>query len=253
METLYGINGFPFWNEKEIRDREMIRDYFDRTMRTTILDINPGVDIRMVEAPTLIRWADINPGYTEEDIWVIKEEELGHRFDGMVLRPETTPGTYFVAKDLLNRRAIKPPFCLYQCGKSYRREQEHPSKYMRLREFYQMEWQWLYTEDTANDYHAAILEPVRKMIADMVGKDTRLTPSDRLPGYSQITTDVEVWLDRWMELASISRRFDFSEKARFQTKKGEVEKGLLNVEVAIGLDRCLYAYTQRTGGDSHGC
>jgi glycyl-tRNA synthetase len=139
----------------------------------------------------------------------------------------------------------KPPICVWQAGKSFRREAEQPTKHMRLKEFYQQEFQCIYTADTKNDYHTAVLEPVRKMIAQAIPFPTRIVASDRLPAYSQITMDVEVWNnDKWMEVCSISRRTDFPDKARFVTKNGTVEKDILVVEIAIGLDRCVYNYNQ---------
>ena len=83
------------------------------------------------------------------------------------------------------------------------------------------------------------------MIEAMVGLPTRLVASDRLPAYSQVTTDVEVDNgDKWMEVCSISRRTDFPQAARFATKGGgarEVE--ILVLEIAIGLDRCVYNWS----------
>ena len=144
---------------------------------------------------------------------------------------------------LLNSHArVKLPLCVWQSGKSFRREQDQVSKHMRLKEFWQMEFQCAYTVDTANDYHAASLEPVRRMIEAMVRLPTRLAPSDRLPAYSQVTMDVEVDNgDKWMEVCSVSRRTDFPQAARFATKGGEVrEVAVLVLEIAIGLDRCVY-------------
>lgn len=116
---------------------------------------------------------------------------------------------------------------------------------MRLKEFYQQEFQCVYTTDTKNDYQEAVLEPVRKMIGEMVGLPTRIVESDRLPSYSLRTMDVECNNgDKWMELCSISKRTDFPQKARFVTKKGIVEKDLEVLEVAIGLDRCVYNFEQ---------
>ncbi len=49
---------------------------------------------------------------------------------------------------------------------------------------------------------------------------------------------------RWMEICSISRRIDFPQKAKFQTKKKIVEKDLLVLEISIGLDRCVFNFEQ---------
>jgi glycyl-tRNA synthetase len=109
-----------------------------------------------------------------------------------------------------------------------------------------MEFQCAFTADTANDYHAAALEPVRRMIGAMTRLPSRIVVSDRLPAYSQVTMDVEVDNgDKWMEIASISRRTDFPQAVRVKAKGGEVrELDVLVLEIAIGLDRCVYNWRQ---------
>lgn len=77
---------------------------------------------------------------------------------------------------------------------------------MRLKEFWQLEFQCAYTADSGNDYHAASLEPVRRMIAALIPLPTRIVPSDRLPTYSETTVDVEVdngdkWIGSLLDLA----------------------------------------------------
>ena len=242
MDSLYGINGLVFWTAEEIRFRRQFQDHFADTMSNILIDTNPAWRMIQTESPLLTPRPLINPNYTNDDIWV-------QQGDGnLVLRPETTPGSYVYAKHLLESHSgVKPPFCVWQAGKSFRREQDQVTKNMRLKEFYQQEFQCFYTNDTANDYHSAVLEPVRKMIGQMVALPTRIVESDRLPSYSEITMDIEVDNgDKWMEVCSISRRTDFPIKAKFQTKKGLVEKNLLVLEIAIGLDRCVYNFLQRS-------
>jgi glycyl-tRNA synthetase len=177
-------------------------------------------------------WADIFREWLEFTNNI--QEEL-------VLRPETTPGSYAYAGHLLNHQKAKPPFVVWQAGKSFRREQDQVTKNMRLKEFYQQEFQCIFTEDTFMDYHTACLEPVRKMISEQVPLSARLVDSDRLPSYSLKTIDVELDNgDKWMEVASISKRIDFPIKAQFQAKDKVIEKSLLVVEIAIGLDRLIY-------------
>ena len=48
--------------------------------------------------------------------------------------------------------------------------------------------------------------------------------------------------DKWMEICSISKRIDFPQKIKFNTKNGSVEKDMIVLEIAIGLDRCVYNY-----------
>jgi glycyl-tRNA synthetase len=140
---------------------------------------------------------------------------------------------------------VRLPLCVWQAGKSFRREQDQTTRHMRLKEFWQQEFQCAYAADTANDYHAGVLEPVRRMIATLTGLPARVVPSDRLPAYAEVTMDVEVDNgDKWMEIASISRRTDFPERARFNGKAGQVREVEVKVlEIAIGLDRCVYNWS----------
>jgi glycyl-tRNA synthetase len=248
MESIYDINGLVFWSEREVRLRETARDFFAAGLTAALHETNPAWRVLMVEAPLLTPRELLNVNYTVEDIWVQERMPLSGEKE-LALRPETTPGTYAYMQYLLGHHTgIKPPFCVWTAGKSFRREQVQPTKHMRLKEFYQQEFQCLYTADTANDYHSAILEPVRKMIADFIMLPTRIVESDRLPSYSQITMDVEVDNgDKWMEVCSISRRTDFPQKLTFQGKKGTVEKDALVLEVAIGLDRVVYNWSEARG------
>lgn len=275
MEPLFNINGLMFWTEREIRLRRQFEDHFAAEMKTILLAENPAWQFIQIEGPLLTPRDKINPNYTNDDVWVqqadeeidindmisdpyvIPAEMENYRPDGdLVLRPETTPSSYEYACHVLkNHSGVKPPFVIWQTGKSFRREQDQVTKNMRLKEFYQQEFQCIYAADTLNDYHTAVLEPVREMLAEMVGrgKRTRIVESDRLPSYSEITMDIEVQTEsyvfateknQWMEICSISRRTDFPMKAKFQTKKKIVEKDLLVLEIAIGLDRCVYTFEQ---------
>ena len=247
MQNTFDINGLIFWNEEEIRLRETFRDYFARCMQVHLQALNQQWKFFYVEAPLLTPRDLLNPNYTEDDIWL---QWGDHRVENapreLALRPETTPGSYAYAQYLLNNQlSVFPPFVVWQAGKSFRREIVQPTKHMRLKEFYQQEFQCIYSADTANDYYEAMLENVQRMIASMIHLPTRLIESDRLPTYSLRTMDVEVWNgDKWMEICSISKRTDFPQKLAFQSKKGLVEKDALVLEVAIGLDRCVYNWQQ---------
>jgi glycyl-tRNA synthetase len=245
MESIFEANGLMFWSEREIRLRRQFAEHFSKTLYDILLETNPAWRFIEVEAPLLTPRKFINQNYTNEDIWVqehVEGEEL-------VLRPETTPGSYAAAGHLLRHHTgIKPPFVVWQSGKSFRREADQVTKNMRLKEFYQQEFQCIYAADTLNDYLSAILTPVCNMLGEVVGYPTRIVESDRLPSYSEVTMDVEVDNgDKWMEICSISKRLDFPHKARFNTKKGLVEKDLLVLEIAIGLDRCVYNFQKRSG------
>lgn len=241
MFNLYDVNALVHWDEREILAREAMTGFFAAEVAAMLRRLNPAFDIRRVEAPVLIPRALISPAYANSDVWV--QERLGAHDHDLVLRPETTPSTYVYMRSLLDsHQRVKLPLCVWQAGKSFRREQDQPAKHMRLKEFHQMEFQCAYAADTANDYHAACLEPVRRMIAATVAMPTRLVASDRLPDYAEVTMDVEMWnQDKWMEICSISRRTDFPGKASFAAKGGGmVERDVRVLEIAIGLDRLVY-------------
>lgn len=247
MLNLFNVNSLVHWEEREINMRDHMVRFFSEEVRSFLRSVNPAWDVRRVEAPALTPRALISDAYTNADIWA--QEQLTETEAPLVLRPETTPSTYVYMQHILgNHSRTRLPLCVWQAGRSYRREQEQPTKHMRLKEFWQLEFQCAYTADSGNDYHAASLEPVRRMIAALVPLPTRIVPSDRLPAYSQTTVDVEVDNgDKWMEVCSISRRTDFPERYRTQPKKGSaVEHEVLVLEIAIGLDRCVYNWNLAT-------
>jgi len=271
MINLYTTNGLMFWDEKEIKYRNYIKQIFTDEIEALLRSENRAWHFFEIEAPLLIPRELINANYTNEDIWVqegsnfneLSNSQLSSSIDSLiaeakdrqatdlpknyheqlVLRPETTPSSYAYACHMLNSNMILPPFCVLQSGKSFRREQDQVSKNMRLKEFYQQEFQCIYASDTLNDYQEKVLEPLRKMFEKIIGKPARIVESDRLPSYSLRTMDIEIDNgDKWMEICSISKRTDFPQKVKFQTKNGLNEKDMLVLEIAIGLDRCVYNY-----------
>ena len=147
-------------------------------------------------------------------------------------------GSYQAANFMLyNHSGTKLPFCIWQYGKSFRREQDQPLTKMRLKEFYQLEFQCLFAPSTAKDYAPELINAVREAMECFVGP-CRIEDGDRLPNYAEWTKDI-VWLGEHrfanqdnlfpeMELASISKRKD-------------LEK-VCNIEVAIGMDRCVRSF-----------
>lgn len=243
MLSLYDANGLVHWTERDIRVRESAITHLSAEVSATLKAINPAWDIRRVEAPLLVPREMISQAYTDEDIFV--QQRLSKHDHDLVLRPETTPSTYVYMSHLLASHAkVRLPLCVWQAGKSFRREQDQATKHVRLKEFWQMEFQCAYASDTANDYHSAILEPVRHILAAVTRLPARIVPSDRLPAYSEITMDVEVDNgDKWMEVASISRRTDFPGTVSLTGKSGTRQLEVKVLEIAIGLDRCVYNWS----------
>jgi glycyl-tRNA synthetase len=229
MEHIYNANGLPFYNEQEIKTRRYFEESLALSVKTGLLEENAAWSFFQIEAPMLTPVELINQNYTTEDVW------FQDAASGLVLRPETTPGSYAYAKHLLHHQSVRLPLCVWQSGKSYRREIEQPTKHCRFKEFYQQEFQCIYSTTTKNDYHAKIAPKIAEAIKRLLGLPTRLVDSDRLPDYSLKTLDVEVDNgDKWMEVCSISLRKDFN--------TGEPNKEYLVLEVAIGLDRLVYNY-----------
>lgn len=216
--NLYESNGLQFWTEEQIKLRDSIATMMAQTVIDNLKRQNRGFEMIRIEAPMLTPRDRINEGYTEDDVFMTAND--------LVLRPETTMGSYAAAQALLNPhnpRKVKPPVVVWQHGKSFRREQDQPTKFMRFKEFWQLEFQILFTENTAKDYAPELQEAVRKVLSFWVGP-CRLEPSDRLPAYSEETMDV-VREANGMEVCSISKRKDFP--------------GLKVLEVAIGTDRVV--------------
>lgn len=229
MYQIYNVNGLPFWNQQEIRTRQYLVDMFALSIQTTLLQTNKAWCFHQIESPVLIPRDLINQEYSDDQIFVTS--------DNLVLRPETTPASYAYAKHVVQSQVALPPLVVWQVAKSFRQEQDQVTKNMRLKEFYQQEFQCIFTEDTKNDYFDAVAPLIEQMVNLYVGMETRLIPSDRLPKYSLKTMDVEVFNgEKWMEVVSISLRKDVPFEARFK----ENQKPLLNLEIAIGIDRCVY-------------
>jgi hypothetical protein len=100
---------------------------------------------------------------------------------------------------------------------------------MRLKEFYQLEFQIIYSNTTKADYSQHVLPTVERAIADLIGS-CNLQLSDRVPDYAEWTQDV-VNLEHNLEVCSISQRKDFD--------------GAKVLEVAVGTDRCVYCCVER--------
>lgn len=224
MENLYEKNGLVFWTEREILLREHFVKHFSEELKELLKTLNSAFEFVRVEVSQLTPNELISDSYTADDVFRVDDE--------LTLRPETTMGSYVYAKHLLNThnsRKVRLPLCVWQHGKSFRREQDKTLANMRLKEFYQLEFQIIFSKTTANDYYPAIVRAVSEMIARAVAP-TRVEASDRLPSYATETQDV-IMVHNDMEVCSISRRTDY-ENANV-------------VEVAIGTDRCTYCFVNK--------
>lgn len=245
MISLYNVNSLVIWEEKDIRLKRQFEENIKEEVKNILLEQNPQWKFFQIEAPSLIPLDIISKNYTSDDIWL--QETKSESEVQLVLKPETTPSSYIYAEHLLDSNRVIPPFVVWQTSKSFRREQDQTIKHMRLKEFTQTEFQCIYSAETLNDYQENVLESLRKMFENIIALPCRIVESDRLPDYSLRTMDIEVWNDdKWMEICSISKRIDFTKKATFTVKNKVIEKELLVLEIALGLDRVLYNYNIRT-------
>lgn len=221
MKPFYKTNGLVVWNAREIELRAAMTRRFAAGIEHILRDTNRAWLFEQIEAPTLTPRPHINPNYGDDDLWTQNDT-------GLVLRPETTMGSYEHARTLLAGGRKLLPLCVWQAGKSYRKEQDKSLSNMRLKEFYQQEFQCLFSAESKADYQAMVMAPLSQLIAAEISSHTRIVPSERLPSYSLKTLDVEAKCGgHWMEVCSVSLRTDFSAE-------------VMALEIAIGLDRCVW-------------
>lgn len=228
MEQLYNVNGLIFWDEREINTRKMVETHLVQAMKDSLKRMNRAWDFWQVEAPILTPWQFINKNYTDADLFATNATTKNSNGDdeNLIARPETTMGSYEYAKHLLNphnKTKVRMPLVVWQHGKSFRREQDQPTKHMRLKEFYQLEFQCIYSPSTGMDYAQFVIDDMTVAMIQLVGQ-CRMVLSDRLPDYSERTVDIE-HAESGMELCSISQRKDF--------------EGAKVLEVAVGTDRVV--------------
>jgi glycyl-tRNA synthetase len=224
---LYPVGGLRFWTEAEIELRDVAVARLQRTLRETLLGINRAWAFHRVEGPTIAPRSEISSAYGADDLWMLQAGIAGGE---AAMRAETTATSYAYARHLL-KTGHRMPLCVWQAGKSYRRETNDGASPAKLRflEFWQLEFQCLYALGTKADYRTPVLAALAAESAWLVGAETRTVPSDRLPAYSEETLDIEAWCptkNRWFEVASVSIRKDFADDVRV-------------LEVAFGLDRLV--------------
>lgn len=230
--ALFNTGGLRFWTEDEIELRELFQRRAVTVVREALLRLNPAWSLARVEGPCLSPRSAISAAYDEADIFVTNHVAGGEE---LCLRAETTPTSYLYARAL----GRKPPVCVWQSGKSFRRETNDGASAAKLRfnEFWQLEFQCIYRADTHADYRGALIPVVAREIARFTGAATRIAPSDRTPPYAESTLDIEADHDgRWREMASCSIRTDYAQDMRV-------------CEIAIGLDRVATLAAELKGGE----
>lgn len=218
--ALYDIGGLRFWSEDEIELREAFQARAVPVVKRTLTALNPAWRYFRVEGPCLSPRDRISDAYGDADLFATNHHAGGGK---LYLRAETTPSSYAFARTVQG----KLPICVWQAGKSFRRETNDGASAAKLRfhEFWQLEFQCIYRADTKADYRDALLGPLCDEVRRVTMQDVRVVESDRLPAYSESTLDIEASHDgTWREVASCSIRTDYKDDIRV-------------CEIAFGLDR----------------
>lgn len=217
-------HGLVCYDEYDILLREGTVKLITAKLKQVMYSINPAIKFIQVETPTLIP-AEYLHSHIETGFELI---EAGNLY----LRPETTRGTFEALKLIYqqtNQLKKALPVCIWQFGKSYRNEQTRPFKELRFKEFYQLEYQLIYTKDTKADYHEKISICLRSYFQKVFGEAVDFDIPDKLPHYSNKTTDLYVGD---IEIVGISTRRDFDFSV---------------LEIACGLDRICALLPSRKG------
>lgn len=216
--ALFEHGGLRFWSEDQIELREMFIQRAASVVKRTLTDMNSAWKFARCEGPILHPRSEISSSYDDNDIFVTNHKDF-------CLRAETTPSSYAYARNLRS----KLPLCVWQSGISSRRETNDGASASKLRfnNFWQLEFQCIYSNTTKADYRSNLIEELCKEISRFTRTETRVVESDRLPSYSLSTLDIEcLWNNEWKEVASCSIRTDFNDDC-------------LVTEIALGLDRIV--------------
>lgn len=217
---MYGIDGLPHWEEEDIICREYLVNALQNRVRKALLNTNAAWQMVRIEAPILLPENMISEAYSVEndDYYYVGGE--------LALRSETTQGSYNYIQAILKSHPQKwqrPPICIWQVGKSFRKKQGQPAKYYHYKEFYQLEFQCIYTKGSKCDYFNELVKSMSLI------RNVRVTSPERIPLYSSETMDLEMmYRGRWVGVARISKRIDFDDKHEV-------------VEIAFGLGRLVQA------------
>jgi glycyl-tRNA synthetase len=170
------------------------------------------------------------------------------------LRPETAQGMFVDFKNVLNSMRVRVPFGIAQQGRSFRNEISPGNFIFRLREFEQMEMEFLVKPGEDERWHSYWIDERYRWYVETLGirpERLRLRPheKDELSHYSKATTDVEYLFPfGWGELEGIANRTDFDLRQHQEHSREDLtyldpetnERYLpYAIEPAAGVDRIM--------------
>ena len=141
------------------------------------------------------------------------------------LRPETAQGIFINFKNVLGFARKKPPFGIAQVGKSFRNEITPGNFIFRTREFEQMEMEFFFPPEDAEQWHQTWIEQRERWYTELGIRPgfLRVRPhgAEEPSHYSSATSDIEYLFPiGWSELEGIANRgdFDLTQHAKFGRK-----------------------------------
>ena len=143
MSLFNNLGGLPFWTERQILLREHAIARLSLAVRSALVGVNGAWQFERVEGPTLTPLEHVSSAYDQDDLFMLRAEMAGQP---LTMRAETTASSYAYARTLLQSGARRMPLCVWQAGKSYRRELNDGARAATLRfnEFWQCEFQCIY-------------------------------------------------------------------------------------------------------------
>jgi tRNA synthetase class II core domain (G, H, P, S and T) len=220
MTPLYS-NATVLWTEREIEERDALIRTLKATLQEAWMPVNRAIRFVRVETPILTP-TSVLQGHIDVGFELL-ETSRGY------LRPETTAGTIAAFHSMWPQapeRRKQMPICVWQAGKSFRDEKNGDAMRatkLRLREFWQLEFQLFAAQDTKANYLLYAANALQRRWGGTFDQ------AADLPHYSRATLD---WHIEGLEVAGLSERTDWPD-------------GII-YEVAIGLDR-LMALDTREG------
>src|SRR5262245_42658382 len=103
INPAFDLNGLAVWTEEEITRRQYLKSFLALRVKQALRATNPAWEMVEVETPALIPRTEVNPQYTEIDVFFTPAD------CSLALRPETTAGSYFVARRMLEKQLARPP------------------------------------------------------------------------------------------------------------------------------------------------
>ena len=133
MHFIYDYNALPFYSEEEILLRDRFTQAIAQHVQRLLHQTNPAWSFHRLEAPCLIPRALVSENYANDELWTQFQDTPERQ---LVLKPETTPSTYAWLIEQLRHQSLRPLLCAWQLSKSFRREQDQPTKHCRFLEFF---------------------------------------------------------------------------------------------------------------------